>query len=419
MYTGFRRGFSTSFRNASSKQKLGALSVLGAFAVGNTATAYAKTERPHYQSIMDRIRGRFGGSDFMDTSKWVANDHCLVKMAVDERKSELEKLRNTKTTQDWTLNKATICAQKLSQHVGVYAGDDESYDVFAPMFDHVIESYHDLDLKKNKAVQEDYGQKTLPKLPTDDSIKSTRIRTARNLVGFPFTSNMNGAQRVEIENILKEVFDGFTDPRLVGKYEAIGDMTEERRNELVDLHYLYINDDPTLELLGTYEDWPQGRGIFINEKKDTEGIFIVWVGEEDQMRIMAMDKGSDVQAIWDLFYAGVQAVHEGLRTKGHDFAYRESHGYLSSCPTNLGTGMRASVHVNLPAFKLKQDVKTFVKENGLKVDVRGTRGEATDTSGCTVYDISNKERLGSDCYEQITAMAGGVKLLLEHCEKNA
>jgi len=408
----WRRGLA-----ATSKQKLGALSVLGAFAVGNTSTAYAKTERPHYQSILDRIRGKFRGSDFLDTSKWVANDHCLVKVAVNERKSELEKLRNAKTSQNWTLDKATICAQKRSQHVGVYAGDDESYDLFAPMFDHVIESYHDLDLKKNRAVQEDYGQKTLPKLPSDDSIKSTRIRTARNLVGFPFTSNMTGAQRKEIEAILKKVFDGFTDPRLVGKYESMTEMTEARRNELVDLHYLYINDDPTLELLGTYEDWPQGRGIFINDKKDDVGIFIVWVGEEDQMRIMAMNKGSDVQAIWDLFYAGVQAVHEGLKKDGYDFAFKESHGYLSSCPTNLGTGMRASVHVNLPAFAMKEDVKKFVKERGLKIDVRGTRGEATDTSGCTVYDISNKERLGSDCYEQITAMAGGVKLLLEECGK--
>ena len=67
------------------------------------------------------------------------------------------------------------------------------------------------------------------------------------------------------------------------------------------------------KILGAYSDWPFGRGIFINEKSDEVGIFIVWVGEEDQMRIMAMKKGADVQAIWDLFYAGVEAVHKGLK----------------------------------------------------------------------------------------------------------
>ena len=128
----------------------------------------------------------------------------------------------------------------------------------------------------------------------------------------------------------------------------------------------------------------EGRGIFINDRRDEFGIFIVWVGEEDQMRIMAMNKGSDCIAIWNLFYAGLQAVHEGVQKRkiffvlyfflliisyfctweGHDFAFMESHGYLATCPTNLGTGMRASVHVNLPGFKTKQEVKDYVKTTG-------------------------------------------------------
>merc|ERR1711925_1854 len=145
---------------------------------------------------------------------------------------------------------------------------------------------------------------------------------------------------------------------------------------------------------------PEGRGIFINNDR-SDGVFIVWVGEEDQMRIMAMNNGSDVQAVWDLFYAGLEAVHKGVKKQKQDFAFKESHGYLSTCPTNLGTGMRASVHVNLPAFKTKNDLKKYVKDQDMKIDIRGTRGEATNTDGYTVYDVSNKERLGSDCYTQI------------------
>ena len=62
----------------------------------------------------------------------------------------------------------------------------------------------------------------------------------------------------------------------------------------------------------------EGRGIFINDNRDT-GVFIVWVGEEDQMRIMAMNEGSDVRAVWDLFYTGLEAVHKGVQAQGSNF----------------------------------------------------------------------------------------------------
>jgi len=342
---------------------------------------------------------------------WKANDHCLVKQVCGNMTfKDLSAMEKVKTESGWTLNKATICAQQRSQHVGVYAGDVESYKVFADVLDEVVKLYHGIERKSNTATQESYEKQTLPALPSGDAIKSTRIRTARNLKGFPFTCNLTKSQRLEIQKTMVTVFDGFTG-FLKGKYYPMEGMPEKQRQELVDAHYLFINDDATLELVGTYDDWPAGRGIFINEDRST-GVFIVWVGEEDQLRIMAMNKGSDVQAVWDLFYSGVQAVHEGLKKLGHEFVFDENLGYLSSCPTNVGTGMRASVHVDLPKFATKDDVKKFVKEKGMKVDIRGTRGEATDTTGCTIYDVSNKERLGSSTTEQIQTMVEGVKVLM-------
>jgi hypothetical protein len=61
----------------------------------------------------------------------------------------------------------------------------------------------------------------------------------------------------------------------------------------------------------------EGRGIFINTDTTT-GVFIVWVGEEDQTRIMAMNKGSDVQAVWNLFYKGLEAVHKGVKAQNRN-----------------------------------------------------------------------------------------------------
>merc|ERR1719419_1774650 len=283
----------------------------------------------------------------------------------------------------------------------------------APVFDKVIMDYHGVDVATNEAAEEKYASVKLPALGKADAVVSTRIRTARNLASLPFTVNMTKEQRLKLESSMQKVFDGFESQYLKGKYHPMVGMPEEDRKKYVDLHYLYINDDPTLELVGCYDDWPAGRGIFINENQD-KGVFIVWVGEEDQLRIMAMAKGSDVQAVWDLFYSGVEAVHKGVKKLGDDFVFDEARGYLSSCPTNIGTGMRASVHVDLPGFPTKQSVKAYVKTTPHYVDVRGTRGEATATDGVRRYDISNKARLGSNCVEQITTMVNGVKALLEY-----
>ena len=94
-------------------------------------------------------------------------------------------------------------------------------------------------------------------------------------------------------------------------------------------------------------DWPEGRGIFHNKEKT----FLVWVNEEDQLRIISMQKGGDVKGVFERLAKGINAVQASVKGEsGKDFQVSEKYGYLHSCPTNLGTGMRASVHVDLPGF---------------------------------------------------------------------
>jgi creatine kinase/arginine kinase len=352
---------------------------------------------------------------FEDIENWVSPNAFVAQVCKDLRDNnpdEFKKLVEAKTGFGWTIAKTTVTPRHLKQHVGMYAGDSTAFDVLKAAFDPVILKYHGVDVNTNVATEETYEKVTLPSLP-EGAIASTRIRTARNIASLPFTVNMTKEQRVALQTKMCKVFDGFENEHLKGKYHPMLGMPEEDRKRFVDLHYLYINDDPTLELVGCYTDWPHGRGIFINENQE-KGVFIVWVGEEDQMRIMAMAKGSDVQAVWDLFYQGVEAVHKGVKALGDDFVFDKARGYLSSCPTNIGTGMRASVHVDLPAFPTKQSVQHFIEKTDWYVDIRGTRGEATNTEGVRRYDVSNKARLGSNCVEQINTMVGGVKALLEY-----
>jgi creatine kinase/arginine kinase len=95
-------------------------------------------------------------------------------------------------------------------------------------------------------------------------------------------------------------------------------------------------------------DWPSGRGIFHNDLKT----FLVWINEEDQLRIISMEKGSDIQAVFDRLSRAVQHIEGVVK-----FSQDDHLGYITSCPTNLGTAMRASVHIKLP--KLSKDKLAF------------------------------------------------------------
>ena len=86
-------------------------------------------------------------------------------------------------------------------------------------------------------------------------------------------------------------------------------------------------------------NWPNGRGIFHN----TEKTFLVWVNEEDQLRIISMQKGANIGEVFDRLCRAANHIEKVVA-----FAKSEQLGYITSCPTNLGTALRASVHIKLP-----------------------------------------------------------------------
>ena len=127
-------------------------------------------------------------------------------------------------------------------------------------------------------------------------------------------------------------------------------------------------------------DWPEGRGIFHNAAKT----FLLWVNEEDQMRIISMEKGGDVKGVFSRLARGIKAVGDSVKAEcGKDFALSEQYGYIHSCPTNLGTGMRASVMIDLPGYT-KEGLPALQKRcEELAVQPRGTRGESGGYDGET------------------------------------
>ena len=289
-----------------------------------------------------------------------------------------EKLSRAVTaTSGFSLAKAIACAVQFDdQHCGIYAGDWDSYKVFADVFDPIIQDYHgiapdaihtsDMDATKIKGNID-------PAAP----VHSTRIRVGRNIDGFGLSPGITKQQRLDVENLMSKAFNNLQGD-LAGTYFPLTGMVEKVRQQLVDDHFLFVSGDKNLIVSGMERDWPEGRGIFHNKDKT----FLTWVNEEDQLRIISMQKGGDVKAVFDRLARGIAAVGESVKKEsGKEFMLDAKYGYIHSCPTNLGTGMRASVHVDLPGYT-KEGLPALKKRcEELKVQPRGTRGESGGQTG--------------------------------------
>jgi len=319
--------------------------------------------------------------------------------------------------------------------LGCYAMQPSDYDKYADFFDAVNNDYHNnpagdkihktnWSLEGVEGLPED-GVLDISKLGLKDPL-SMRVRVGRNLTSFPLPGSMTKADRINFEKAMLAAFDKLkADPAYGGTVysltpndawkEVTGEdanpnlMTPEKYQELVDAHVMFkdMDADPFLKSAGISGDWPCGRGCY----QSADGGFIIWMGEEDQLRIMCMGKGFILNEIFDRLNKALQVVES---IEGIAFATSEKYGYVTSCPSNLGTGMRASVHLKIPNLTADgTDAKAKEAAGPLGLSVRGTGGEHTPIGADGTVDISPSNRLFITEAEIVTKLYNGVKLLLE------
>merc|ERR1719400_258973 len=310
---------------------------------------------------------------------------------------------HTTATSGFTLAKAIACAVDFDdQHCGIYAGDADSYKDFAKVFDPIIQEYHGISADSTHTSDMD-ASKISGNIDDDVPVKSTRIRVGRSIEGFGLSPGITKEQRLEMEGLMKNAFSKF-EADLAGEYFPLTGMEESVRQQLVDDHFLFVSGDKNLQAAGMERDWPEGKGIFHNKDKT----FLVWVNEEDQLRIISMQKGGDVKGVFERLSRGIKTVQDSVKAEsGKDFQISPKFGYIHSCPTNLGTGMRASVHVDLPGWTKDSIDALKARCGGMGLQPRGTRGESGGQTGHT-YDISNKHRLGYSEVQLVQTMIDGV-----------
>lgn len=317
------------------------------------------------------------------------------------------RLRDVTTSTGYTIDRAIQNGTDNSDfHLGILAGDEDCYEVFADLFDPVIEEYHNGFKKSDNHITDLDPSKLTGDVLDSNYVISSRIRTGRNIRGFCLSPHVTRGERREIERLVSDAL-GALGGDLAGKYYSLQTLSPEDQQQLIDDHFLFEKPVSRHFLSGGMgRDFPDGRGIWHNDDKN----FLLWINEEDHTRIISMQQGGDMKDVFERFCRGLSEVETHIKGKGKEFMWNEHLGFILTCPSNLGTGVRCSVHAKLP--HMAKDPRFESICTSLRLQKRGTSGEFTESIG-GVYDISNLDRLGSSEVEQVQRVIDGVTLLIE------
>jgi len=312
----------------------------------------------------------------------------------------------------WTMARAINSGvMHPSSFVGCHAGDRESYDDFKDFFYPVIEAYHKgFSMEKGSQLKGTASERMDPdrigaelSQSAQDKIISTRIRVARNLSMFPLNPGGSKKSREDIAALMSKVYDGLAGTELGGDFFLHTTMSDEQRQALIDGHQLFRGKDKMQAASGYHADWPHGRGVFHNPDKT----FVNWVNEGDHLRIISMQQGGDVKAVFSRLSAGAKAIEDTIRketgVQGEIFMMHPKFGAVTCCPSNIGTGMRGSVHILVPKLIKKigfDAIDKIAREQNCQA--RGSSGE--HSAVVDRIDVSNWRRIGYPEYELVTDM---------------
>jgi len=297
--------------------------------------------------------------------------------------------------------------------VGIAAGEAASYTVYKDIMDKVIEGWHGYKSTDTHTSDMDYNKiKMTPEQAAkfDKHVVSTRIRAGRSVDGLALPPSTDRKQRRKVESLLSGALSSM-EGELAGKYYPLGGMTKAEEDKMQGEGFLFQKPTPNnvLHNCGAARDWPDGRGIYHNIDKT----FLVWINEEDHMRCISMQMGGNVKSVFARFADAINKVEGSLNKSGFGYAHDEHLGYITTCPSNVGTGLRASVMLKLPKLHAKMGVHDLEALcDGMGLQARGGRGEHSPPGPNGEFDISNKGRVGASEVQLIQRMIDGVDKLI-------
>lgn len=225
-----------------------------------------------------------------------------------------------------------------------------------------------------------------------DVAVSTRIRLARNLTGYPFPSRLDADPAKRLLSTLKLVCEQHLNEKYELSFFLMDTMDDSTRLMLVERHV--ISPD--------FAKSTENRALMLSSDERIS----IMINEEDHLRIQVMGAGLDLEQAYS-----IADDIDSILSKHCDFSFDEQLGYLTSCPTNLGTGLRASVMLHLPALEGIGDIAALAKAiSKIGLTLRGSYGEGSKPRAA-MYQLSNQVTLGlseADALKNLGAVAGQI-----------
>ncbi len=234
--------------------------------------------------------------------------------------------------------------------------------------------------------------------PESDIVISSRIRLARNLADFPFISRTTESDRAEIEKGVRTRIDALLQTGSLSPdtlFINVGDISEVDRQFLVER-----------QLISRELSESEGARAAVIDPSER---FSVMINEEDHLRFQVMQSGLDLTSAWEKINDLDDLIEEQLT-----YAFSDKLGYLTACPTNVGTGVRVSVMLHLPALVITRQIeKVFKSLQKINLAVRGLYGEGSQAMG-DFYQVSNQITLGLTEEELTKKVADVVPVLIDY-----
>jgi protein arginine kinase len=234
--------------------------------------------------------------------------------------------------------------------------------------------------------------------PHDRIVMSSRVRLARNLRSLPFPGWAKKAERIKALETIRPAVESL--PQLTGAFsETMDNLGLLDKQILVERHLISRE----------HAAKSAGSGLVLNKEES----LCVMINEEDHLRMQALRPGLQLQQAW----LAIDQIDSDLERK-LDYAFTSELGYLTACPTNLGTGIRVSAMLHLPGLVLAEQINQIIQSvNKLGLAVRGLYGEGTEALG-NVFQVSNQMTLGEVEVDIVERLNKVLLQIIEH-EENA
>lgn len=234
--------------------------------------------------------------------------------------------------------------------------------------------------------------------PNSDIVMSSRVRLARNIEDFPFSHWANKKQEKDSMEILQRAVTG-NEMLRTGHFVRMAELDDVDKQFLLERHLISRE----------HVTQPEFKAVLVGDKE----VVSVMINEEDHLRVQVMQSGFNLQECWRIASRLDDLLHKHVK-----FAYSQEWGYLTACPTNAGTGLRASVMLHLPSLVMTKQINRVLQAiTKLGMTARGLYGEGTEAEG-NFFQISNQITMGATEEDIIDNMERIIRQVIGHEENS-